>query len=266
MGESQPYIQEPRLQEEAEQKPQEQARLGPIQRLIGVLFSPGETFADVNRKPNWLTPMIIGIIFSIGLALFYDFVIQPDWTELTRLQFQRAPGGRTPPPEQFAMIAKFTRISVLVGSVVGAPIFYLIIAALFALGMLLMQAQTTFKKILSVIGWSFGAPGLVHLLLLMAVAWVKGFATLKTVPFQELFNITATNLAVVLGSNASPGLRAFAQAIDLFAIWILVLMIIGLTAVSGSKKISKGKIAALVLLLWGLGIAARVLLAVVTAP
>ena len=35
-----------------EQPPvEEPARLGPLGRLTGTLMSPGETFADVNRKP-----------------------------------------------------------------------------------------------------------------------------------------------------------------------------------------------------------------------
>ncbi|HEU4389707.1 MAG TPA: hypothetical protein VFV34_18020, partial [Blastocatellia bacterium] len=31
---------------------EEPAKLGPLQRLTGVIFSPGETFADMKRKPS----------------------------------------------------------------------------------------------------------------------------------------------------------------------------------------------------------------------
>ncbi|HEV8482119.1 MAG TPA: hypothetical protein VGV87_01065, partial [Blastocatellia bacterium] len=42
----------------------EAARLGPLQRLIGILFSPGETFVDINRKPTWLAPLLISIVIG----------------------------------------------------------------------------------------------------------------------------------------------------------------------------------------------------------
>jgi len=33
--------------------------LNVVQRVIGVFVSPGETFAQVDRKPDWLVPLIL---------------------------------------------------------------------------------------------------------------------------------------------------------------------------------------------------------------
>jgi len=36
-----------------------QASISPFGRLVGVIFSPKATFADIVRKPSWLLPAIL---------------------------------------------------------------------------------------------------------------------------------------------------------------------------------------------------------------
>ena len=38
---------------------QPEAKIGAMGRVFGVLFSPGETFDDIVRKPDWLLPYIL---------------------------------------------------------------------------------------------------------------------------------------------------------------------------------------------------------------
>ena len=38
---------------------QEPAKIGAVGRIFGVLFSPGETFKDIVRKPSWFAPLVI---------------------------------------------------------------------------------------------------------------------------------------------------------------------------------------------------------------
>ncbi len=50
-----------------EQEPE--AKISAMGRVTGVLFSPGETFADIVRKPSWLAPIAIMMVLSIGFVI-----------------------------------------------------------------------------------------------------------------------------------------------------------------------------------------------------
>ena len=38
------------------------------ERLMGVFISPAETFADVARKPDFLAPLILGVLGAIAIT------------------------------------------------------------------------------------------------------------------------------------------------------------------------------------------------------
>src|SRR5262245_49788548 len=93
------------------QPQQEPARLGPLQRLTGTLFSPGETFADVNRKPTWLAPVIIAIVTALASSFFFQWRVHPDWDRIMRANIKRRDNvtKRTTPPEQIEQQVKVTK-------------------------------------------------------------------------------------------------------------------------------------------------------------
>jgi hypothetical protein len=240
-------------------EPAQEARLGPIQRLFGMLFSPGETFQDINRKPTWLAPIAIGILLSIGLVLFFEFVINPDWVEITRQQMRRSRGAQAPDERGLAIAATFTRYITLALIVVAPIVVYFLVSGLFALGLMLMQAKTTFKKILSVVAWTYCSTGLVGLVVSIASAIARGLDNIRNLPIERLFELSATNPGVFLGSNSSAVLRAVLVSIDIFSFWQIFLLTIGLTAIAGSRKFTKGKAAKLVIGLWLLWVLIKVL-------
>ena len=253
-------------QSEAEVKEPEAARLSPLQRLFGVLFSPGETFADINRKPTWLAPLLIAIGLGVCSTLFFNWWVNPDWNRIGReMVRQRAnKAGQEMPPE--AQIEAQVKVMKVIGSlfpafvVVFTPIIFLIIAGAFALGMMLMQAQTTFKKILSVVAWSFcGVMSLVSTIVTDASLAVRDRESLDAINPMDQSTISATHLGVLLSSDSSPVLKALLSSFDLFSLWMIILLAIGLAAVSGSRKITRGKTATLVVSLWVVVVLLRVL-------
>ena len=68
---------------------EEQARLGPLARLTGTLLSPSETFADVNRKPTWIAPMIIAVATVLASSFFFQWRVHPDWDSIMRNQIKK---------------------------------------------------------------------------------------------------------------------------------------------------------------------------------
>src|SRR5262245_45858395 len=65
------------------------ARIGPLGRLTGTLLSPGETFADVNRKPTFVVPMIIAIVTVLAATFFFQWRVHPDWDSIMRTQIKK---------------------------------------------------------------------------------------------------------------------------------------------------------------------------------
>src|SRR5262245_16880158 len=146
----------PQIPFQQDQPISEPARIGPGGRLIGTLLSPGETFQDINRKPTFLVPMIIGILSYTAFLTFVSVWVKPDWKEIVRVQATRTSErfGTPPPTDQdIQRGVAFTKYGSIGSGLIVIPIWYFLAAGVLALGMLLMQAKTTYKKILSVFGW-----------------------------------------------------------------------------------------------------------------
>jgi len=246
----------------------EPPRMGPAGRLVGTLLSPGETFKDINRKPTIVSPIIISILVGIAMTLFVNWEAKPDWKQIARNQIvkQSEKFGSKLDPDRLdqqvnttAFIYRFMPVFVLV----FVPIFYLAGAGVLALGMLLMQAQTTYKKILSVFAWTSCSIGLVTTILAMASLMVRDPQSLADRDFLNPAGLAPTNLAFLLADDSSPVLRALLSSLDVFSIWIIILLIIGLAVIGGSRKITRGKTAALVISLWCLIVLLKVAAAAV---
>jgi hypothetical protein len=234
-------------------QPEEPARLGPFERLVGTLFSPVETFKDINRKPTWLTPMLIAVVAGIVFALFLNWKLDAGWTEFMRktLTDQAQQGGGQPPTaDQIQKATFFLKIYFVVVSIIAPPVLYLIVAGVFALGMLLLGAQTTFKKILSVVAWSFCSVGIISLLVTVASLMLRDAESLKTLNPQNLDTISASNLGALLSSDSAKWVKAIAGSLDVFSFWMMALLTVGLAAIAGKRSIKASSTGAMVFGLW----------------
>src|SRR5262249_12388328 len=102
--------------------------------------------------------------------------------------------------------------------------------------------------------WSACAIGLVGGLVRTLSLMMHDTESLKLVDFSHWLGLSATNLAFLLPSDGSAPLRALVRSFDVFSIWYVILLIIGLAAIAGSKKITKSKTATVVITLWVIGI------------
>ncbi len=232
---------------------EEPAQLGPAGRFSGVIFSPGETFKDVNRKPTLIAPLIILITTALLGTFAFTAIVKPDWDRLGREAIKKrdAQMNTTTPPEQveqqIAISKTISKFFPLIAITV-TPIYYAVIAGIFALALMLMQAKTTFKKILSVVLWSAAVTSVVQTIVMLASLLVKDRETLDQINPMEPGNITATNLGAFL--DLSGPLKYIVTSIDIFTIWFLILLTIGFAAIAGARKIGTGQTGALVFGLW----------------
>ena len=244
-----------------EQPPEEAARLGPFQRLTGVLFSPGETFADVNRKPTYIAPIIIGMVLALAASVVFSMRVKVDWERITRDRIRTAvekTGGSMPPEEQIQQQVNITKMIGKVFpviAVIGTPIYYAILAGIFALALMIAQTQTTFKKILSVVSWSAASTSLVGTIVTSASLMVRDTEGIDP---SKPESISTTNLAAFLPSGTARPLSALAASLDVFTIWFLILLTIGFAAIAGSRRVTTGKTGSIVFGLWILWVLIKV--------
>ena len=237
---------------------EEPARLGPLQRLTGVMFSPGDTFADVNRKPTVLAPILIAVAVVVASTAFFSFWVNPDWDRILRPSVKQRieRGGQTATEEQIAQGVKYGKIFAKYTPVIVAifvPIFYLFLAGVFALGMMFIQAKTTFKKILSVVAWGGAATGLISGVVGILVLLLQDKETLANLDPTKSSGIAPTNLDAILSGMSvelPAALKAAASSLDIFSIWYMILLAIGLAAIAGSRRITTSKTGGMVFGLW----------------
>jgi hypothetical protein len=247
--------------------PVEPAQMNWFQRLVGVLLSPTETFTDVNRKPTIIAPIIIIVILVLATVSLINWKISPFIDDIMRAQIKKQVErqGATLSEEQMQQQLQFAKTINKFTPIIGAafvPILYLIIAGLFALGMMMIQAKTTFKKVYSVVLWTFAGIGIISNLILWGVLLMKDEEALRTMDIQDPAASVPTNLGALLGAGVSPALKALAGSMDLISFWTIAVLSIGLAAVAGSKKIKPGKTAVIVVGLWLVYVVCRMGLAV----
>jgi Yip1 domain len=234
---------------------EEPARFGPFSRLTGTLLSPGETFEDVNRQPTWIAPMLIAMVTVLAATFFFQWRVNPDMDQIIRNQIKKGleRSNQSLTEEQMQQrvdigkkIGKFTPI---IGAVF-TPILFVVLAGIFALGLMFIQAQTTFKKILSVVAWSSAATSIVATVVTMASLMVRDQESLHSMDPTQAGGIVPSNLAAFLPSGTSAVIKSVAGSLDIFSIWVLILFSIGFAAIAGSRKITTGKAASVVFGFW----------------
>jgi len=242
----------PELLPEAEPQPK---GLGEGSRLTGVFFEPAKTFADVAARPSFWVPLILVIAVALCFMVLYGQHV--GWDRMIRHQIETSSRAAQLSPEQretqVQMSAKFAPIFGYVGVLLGVPLGTLIWAAVL-LGIVkgMMSAQVRLKQVFAIICYA-SLPGVIMMLLAIAVMFMKP---------PEDFNMQNPLVfnpgAFMDPTTTSKFIHSLASALDLFTLWKLVLIGIGLKA-AGGKQLSMGGAMTAVFLpwvIWVLGAAA----------
>jgi hypothetical protein len=64
---------------------------------------------------------------------------------------------------------------------------------------------------------------------------------------KEMGDLLKSNPGFLVDAKSSPALHSLLQSLDVFSLWTIVLLVVGLSA---AAKISRGRTAGLVLTLW----------------
>jgi hypothetical protein len=214
-----------------------------LARIGGVLFSPGETFEDIVRKPDVLAPLIILLV----IGYICTFMLMPiiDWDSIITAQTD-AMRAKNPNIDN-ATIEKVESMTRSIGKVTGyiGPLFgliaWLVVAGALFLAFRAMGGAGTFKQAFSITLYSW-IPLTICSILMSAIAYAKGSFNPMMAPV-----IVKSNPAFLVDMKEQAGLFSLLSAFDLFTIWTIVLLVIGFAVMS---KFSKVKSAAIIVTLW----------------
>jgi hypothetical protein len=211
-------------------------------RLISVLISPEKTFRSIAERPTWMVALVVLVL--LGAAAGYLVFQKLDMAEV--ISQSMADRGQQATDEEIErateMAERFGWVGALVGTLVVAPLGYLLFALVFWVVFKLQGGEFDYRTSLSVTLHGL-MPTAVYSLLSLPVIYSR-----QTIGIEESQRgVLFSNLAPLAPEEAGTALTALLASIDLFTIWCLVLFAIGYSIVGRISKTSAG---VTVVLLW----------------
>lgn len=214
--------------------PGEEETKGSIWRLQGIFFEPSATFEDINKKPTFLVALLLTIVIAlIGWTIIDSLV---DLQELMEAQIKAAPQAEGLSQDQIELQASYTVPFIKwAAPILIPPLMMLLVAALMLLMAFLTGGMTTFKKLTSVVSYTFFFQTVISITLMVLV-----FAVVSDPEAINLQNPVSSNLGFLFDAEDSPVLFKLASSADIIVWYVIFLLGLGLSKVSEGIKVGKG--------------------------
>ena len=216
--------------------------------MFSALVSPKATFEDIARRPSWVAPVILLTVVSLAATVLLTQRV--GWLRIVQQQIERNPRAaerlnelsltqREQVLARNGQIYKVVAYKKYVVAVVG-PLVIVAIVALILMGLanLLCGASVKYRTSLAVTTHAWMPAAIAGLLVIIVLL-------LKSPDAVDVERLVASNLGASLESDSPRWLFSLASAVDLFAFWRILLLAIGLAAVT-PKKVTVGKALAIV--------------------
>ena len=211
-------------------------------RLMGVYFSPGETFKEIGRKPTFIVPLLTLMLLG-GLSTFamIDRITVAKFLgpgiEQAVAKNQMSQEEANKRLDQLASRAIWIKAGFFGVGLVQWIFIPLILAGIFKLISMVMGTDNQFKAVYAVTVYAMLAVSLISILVFITTLYLKPLDEI------EIENLSMSNLGawlnLLVGKDGLPKfIMSFAKWIDVFAIWIISLLSIGYAAVSRKLKTS----------------------------
>jgi hypothetical protein len=225
-----------------------------MQRVMGVFFSPGETFADIARVPTWVVPIILLTILSFGVSVVMNQRV--DWRSIVEKQASQNPRFEQLSAEQKTQqLDMGTKFAPYVTYAIGlcGPILLTLIVGLIYFGAfnLFMGAGLKFMTAFAITAHAWVVRSVAAVLAIIVIF-------LKRPGDVDPEHLLAADLGAFLSNEAPKPLMKLATSLDIFSIWLLVMLAIGFAA-ANPKKISKTAAYSVVFGVWAVVVLVKVI-------
>lgn len=227
-------------------------RMSAFARLGNVIIDPKPAFTDIASRPGWWVPMIL--LMAASLAFMVAFSQRVGWERFIQQSMEASSQTQNLTAEQRETAARIGGTFGTVAAVAGVPVSMLVIAGVlvFIFGTML-GTSVNFRQVFGIV----------------AHAWLPSlFATgaailvmfLKDPDDFDLKNPSGFNIGFYLPHSTPAWLVSLGGSIDVFSLWIILLLATGLSV--ASKKSWKTSLMG-VAGPWALFVAGKVLWAAV---
>jgi hypothetical protein len=214
-------------------------------RLIGVYFSPGETFAGMAGAPRVVAPIIALILLLLASVVISASRVPFEKIAESQIQ-QRVASGRITEEqaeqqrEGTRRIAPFMKYVIPIGIIVWTLAMVFAFAGVAKLVSMMMGVENKYLPLLSVTTYSMLAVYTISTVIFTILLF------LKPVDEFDWNNPLGSNVAALLSAVGVEGLPSFVKTlltyVDVFYIWKVALIGIGGAAVSQKLKTSSALI------------------------
>jgi cation transport ATPase len=219
---------------------QEQQPLSEPQRIINTYVAPTKTFTDIRRNASWWAPWLLGAI--VAYLLVFAVGSKVGWQQVTENQMKMNPRQearleqlRQQNPDQYQRQVQLS-VTITKGISYAVPFLALLIVAIVAAVLMAtfnfgLGTQISFMQAMAIVFYGF-LPGVIRSLL----ASITLFSGANTEGFN-FSNPIGTNVAYYMSIADTPHwLYSLCSWIDLFTVWIFVLIGLGFAVVGRRKK------------------------------
>lgn len=224
---------------------------GFFSRLMGVYFSPGETFNEMAAAPNVLAPIILLLVLTMGTTLVFSTKVSMDQLTEQRTQEMVDSGRITQEQadqqkEQMKKIAPYMKVLTPVIAVITTLIMLFAIAGIIKLVSMMIGTENNYMPLVAVTTYSLLAISIITSIIFIVLIFIK---PIEDFDWNNPMGSNVAALLSVIGMEKLPKfLKTFLSYIDVFFIWRLALLAIGTAAVSKKLKTSSA-------MLWASGVA-----------
>lgn len=213
----------------------------PWGRPLGVLVSPQPTFRSLAERPSWLPPLVILLLLLVAVQLLAVPKVDMEAAVREALERQNQPVNDEQVEQMAAMQSKFA-VACSIPFFAGG----LLVAALLFWGL----ANAAGGEIGFVGSFSVTLHGLMPnaVASLLSIPVILGLQEID--PGEAQRGLLASHLAAFAPQDTSAWLLALLARLDVFAIWSLVLLVIGLRTVGRLSTAAATGVVLVVWLLW----------------
>jgi len=214
---------------------------GPFARLLLAFTSPGKLFDATARRPRWAVCLLALILVSLAA----NFVTTPHLDFEATIRERAEQSGREIDDARIEQMVKMSERMASFGPVfvvVGTPLMMGLFALVFLAGAKVAGSDCDYSRSLAVTVHSYWAPWLVlNGLMIILVQRVD------KIPATALQNLVKGSVGAFLPAGAPAWQTALGSSLSIFNLWIIVLLVLGMSAVG---RISRGAAATVVLVPW----------------
>ena len=196
----------------AEPQMPKEPSLNELQRMVGMIVSPGQTLADIKERPRFFWMMLLLTAF----ATLVTVITLPELIEYTRTMLNSQFVGDLT-PEMIDSAVNMTSTGAIVVVILGMPLACLIMAVVLAVYNLLAGGMASFKQLFALAVYTH-MPNI--------FAQIISIVTIKTMGYEGSLQVN-TSPALLLGAENEGFWFLFLSQFGLFSIWSFVLLVMG---------------------------------------